>query len=394
MAELSLGDRIAQIRRRRGLTQEQLAERAGISPDVVRKLEQGRRSGTKLATLNALARGLDVRTSDLLTPDVDLDPAESGDKALLLDIRKVLFPSMGEQHLDRPAADIEAIRAGVNSAQKAYARGNYRAVLGELSDLLPAIEIALASGVSSDITRLASLAYKTLAETLIQTRHDDLAQEAVRRSLINAEGASDPVLYARAGENSSWIMLLHGRFIDAGETASHLAGTIEPTFGASEYERLDTFGRLHVQASAAASRDNNVGAAEEHISVARAVAARIGGGNLYSSRFGPARVAMAESENAIVLGDPETALQVGRTVRLSGTSGKRHLLTLAEAQMSMRDYAGALDTMKGAKAISPEWLINQRLARRLVRDLLDSRGVRWAKNSGLADLASEMKIAV
>jgi transcriptional regulator with XRE-family HTH domain len=394
MPEMPLGERIAQIRRRRGMTQEELADRAGVSPDVIRKLEQGRRTGAKLATLNALARGLSVRTSELLTPDVDLDPAENGDKALLLDVRRILFPAMGDQVLDRPAADIEAIRAGVGTVRAAYARGAYRVVLGEFSELLPAIEIALASDTSTDTARLAALAFKALAETLIQTRHDDLAQEAVRRSLVSAEGASDPILYARCGENSSWIMLLHGRFVDAEVTASYLARTIEPSIAATDRRRLDTYGRLRVQASAAASRDNNVSAAQEHISVARAVAARLGGGDLYTSRFGPARVAMAESENAIVQGNPETALRVGRTVRLSGTPGKRHLLTLAEAQLSMRDFAGAAGTLNGARALAPEWLVNQRLARSLVRDLLDSQGVRWARNSGLADLASEMKIAV
>jgi transcriptional regulator with XRE-family HTH domain len=376
------------------MTQEELAERAGISADVIRKLEQGRRTGAKLSTLNALARGLDVRTSELLTPDVDLDPSENGDKALLLDVRRVLFPPMGDRHLDRPATDLAAIRAGVGSVRSAYAHGAYRAALGELSDLLPAIEIALSSDASAELARLSSLAYKVLAETLIQTRHDDLAQEAVRRSLVSAQDAADPVLYARCGENSSWIMLLHGRFVDAEATASHLAGTIEPSFTSTDHRQLDAYGRLRVQASAAASRDNNVSAVEEHISVARAVAARLGGGDLYTSKFGPARIAMAESENAIVLGDPETALSVGRTVRLSGTSGKRHLLTLAEAQLSLRDFEGSFNTLKGAKSLSPEWLVNQRLARRLVRDLLDSRGVRWARNSGLADLASEMKIAV
>jgi transcriptional regulator with XRE-family HTH domain len=376
------------------MTQEELAERAGISADVIRKLEQNRRSGTKLTTLNALARGLDVRTSDLLTSNLDLDSSENGDKALLLGIRRVLFPSMGDQHLDRPSTDLAGIETGINSVHSAYSNGAYRAALGEFSDLLPAIEIALASDTSGGVARLASLAYKTLGETLIQTRHDDLAQEAVRRSLVNAQNAADPILYARCGENSSWIMMLHGRFADAGATAAYLARTIEPTFATTEQRRLDTYGRLHVQASAAASRDNNVSAADEHISVARAVAARIGGGEIYSSKFGPARVAMAESENAIVMGDPESALRVGSTVRLSGKSGKRHLLTLAEAQLSMRDFAGALDTINSAKTLASEWLLNQRLARQLVRDLLDARGPRWTQNSGVADLASEMKIAV
>lgn len=39
--DTSIADRLTQLRRSRGLTQEQLAEAAGISVGVIRKLEQG-----------------------------------------------------------------------------------------------------------------------------------------------------------------------------------------------------------------------------------------------------------------------------------------------------------------------------------------------------------------
>jgi hypothetical protein len=162
----------------------------------------------------------------------------------------------------------------------------------------------------------------------------------------------------------------------------------------TDRRQLDTYGRPRVQASAAASRDNNLKAAREHISVDRAVAARLGGSTLYRANFGPARIAMAESENAVTPGDPETALRVGRTVRLSGTAGKRHLLTMAEAQIAVRDFTGALATLNSARSLASEWLANQCLAHRLVRDLLDVVPVRRARDNGLADLADDMRIPV
>ncbi|GAA1182297.1 hypothetical protein GCM10009654_44430 [Streptomyces hebeiensis] len=48
--ESGMGDRVAELRLRRGMTQEQLAERAGLSVDVVRKLEQGRRKTARLSS--------------------------------------------------------------------------------------------------------------------------------------------------------------------------------------------------------------------------------------------------------------------------------------------------------------------------------------------------------
>lgn len=386
-----VGTRLAQIRRRRSMTQEELADRSGISADVIRRLEQGRRSGAQLRTLSALARALDVRTSDLLSPDTELDSLENGDSATLLDIRRILFPMVGTDGIsDGPIVTPDAVGARLADAQAGYSRGTYRATLANLAEVIPAVERNLRESPSPEASRLVSLAYKSLAEVLIQIRHDDLAQDAVRRSMFHAEGASDPLLYALCGESASWIMILHARFADAQQSSMNLARSIEPPISSTDRTQMEIYGRLCVQASAAASRDNDIEAASESMSLARAVAHRLGGDNVYRPTFGPARIAVAESENAMVTGDPESALRIGQTVQLQGTLGKRHLLTVAEAQVSLRDYSGAMATLNQARAIAPEWLRHQRLGRRMVRDLLDVVPIRAARENGLADLAADM----
>ena len=59
------GRNVCLIRRRRGLTQEQLAERAGLSRDTVHKLEGGKRF-PRLATVLDLADTLAVDPCALL----------------------------------------------------------------------------------------------------------------------------------------------------------------------------------------------------------------------------------------------------------------------------------------------------------------------------------------
>lgn len=61
-----MGDRLAELRLRRNLTRERLAECAGLSVDVIRKLEQGRRNSPRLSTVNALASALDTEPSYLV----------------------------------------------------------------------------------------------------------------------------------------------------------------------------------------------------------------------------------------------------------------------------------------------------------------------------------------
>jgi transcriptional regulator with XRE-family HTH domain len=62
-----LAERLAHIRRHRArLRREELAERAGVSADLVASLEQGRLANPTLRTLARLARALGVPLVELV----------------------------------------------------------------------------------------------------------------------------------------------------------------------------------------------------------------------------------------------------------------------------------------------------------------------------------------
>jgi transcriptional regulator with XRE-family HTH domain len=60
----ALGNRISTVRRERGVTQEQLAERTGFTVITIGYIEQGRRS-PRIATLFKIAECLKVSIGDL-----------------------------------------------------------------------------------------------------------------------------------------------------------------------------------------------------------------------------------------------------------------------------------------------------------------------------------------
>jgi transcriptional regulator with XRE-family HTH domain len=66
--EHTLGARLQKLREARGLSQEKLAFRSGISVSLMTKLEQGAKGGLNpnLATLQALARGLELPLLELM----------------------------------------------------------------------------------------------------------------------------------------------------------------------------------------------------------------------------------------------------------------------------------------------------------------------------------------
>jgi transcriptional regulator with XRE-family HTH domain len=61
------GEKLAQLRHGRGWTQEMLADRAGVSIVLVRKLEQNARRSARVSTLSALGRALNVPVGVLIS---------------------------------------------------------------------------------------------------------------------------------------------------------------------------------------------------------------------------------------------------------------------------------------------------------------------------------------
>ncbi|MFA6691465.1 MAG: helix-turn-helix transcriptional regulator [Saccharofermentanales bacterium] len=59
-------DMIRRLREAAGLTQEKLAEAAGVSPLSIRNIETGRTVDPKARTLAAIARALGVSTDNLV----------------------------------------------------------------------------------------------------------------------------------------------------------------------------------------------------------------------------------------------------------------------------------------------------------------------------------------
>ncbi|WP_217708210.1 helix-turn-helix domain-containing protein [Nonomuraea rhodomycinica] len=107
----TIGERIRSVRKRRGLTQQGLADLAGVSASLIRKLEQDARRDVRLETLRKIAVALKVPTTSLMIRH-DAEPADEQTLDLWGPVRRALYGLEGPP-LDAPT------REGLGSALEA-----------------------------------------------------------------------------------------------------------------------------------------------------------------------------------------------------------------------------------------------------------------------------------
>ncbi|MEU7165999.1 helix-turn-helix transcriptional regulator [Streptomyces morookaense] len=389
MAE-SIGDRIGRVRRRRGMTQEQLAEASGVSVATIRKLERNDRDSARMSTLRQLAQALGVKTTDLMQTGPIAPPvAPEADPAGILAVRRVITPARGlgrvvlaDDTADAPT--LTGLRASLHEGNRLYQGDNYAATVEALPSLLT--EAAQLAELSDGDAWLAALevqaqAYQLAGSTLIHLRHDDLAYQALSRAIDLAEQSGNQVLAASAVVSLCWLLLRQRRFDEAEQVAVATADAIEPSFRHSTAGHLGTWGWLLLRASAAAVRNNRGPEAADLTRQAKAAAVLVGREVIdyheYWTTFGPTTVAMKEVENAMVQREYSKALVLSAQVvmprRSTSNNRNRHLLDLAAAHSEQRNHAQAVEILTGIKHAAPEWLRYQRYARDITVTLVTRR---------------------
>ena len=159
-AEPALGDNLARIRVSKGLTQEDLEERSGVSVSTIRKLEQSDRKSARVSTLRKLAQALNVRTSDLFQPSPEpVSPPDETVHADLFALRRTLKPVRGLTGVQLPDLDgpvtYESVRASFLAANRLYREDDYRAVVQTIPSLLLEARSLLADAHGGDEERAA-----------------------------------------------------------------------------------------------------------------------------------------------------------------------------------------------------------------------------------------------
>jgi transcriptional regulator with XRE-family HTH domain len=367
---LTLGERIRELRKRRGLSQRELAGMSGVSVSLVRKLEQGEREDTTTATLRKLAVALNVPTTVLLGHRPQPSSGSSAGTERLTD---GIWDALAH-----PMPALEPVSGdGLSSALGAAVRLYHDNRYADLAAVLP----GLLRDAQVGPVLLRSRAYQLAGSLLVQTRQRDAARVALDRSLADAHRSGSQLDAASAVITMCWLLLSEGRFGEVFTLASGWADQVEPKLSVATPAQLAAWGWLLLRASAAAIRDNRPADAAHTMRLAEAAAAAIGPDrgsyHTYWTTFGRATVAMKTVENAVIDDKPGLALQLAERVpphlRPTSDNRNRHLLDVSHAHLMLRHYGDAFDVLYRLSGEAPVWLTHQPAAKTLLAKIITKR---------------------
>jgi transcriptional regulator with XRE-family HTH domain len=366
------GDRIREARKRRGMTQRELAEAAGLSLSAVKKIEQGTLGQLRLETARRLAVALGVTTLAIADPSPQ-PQAELSDGGMWAAASGALL-SPGEAVAEAEEPVTERGTADVLlSAVKLYHDNEY----GRLARALPLL-MRDARGASP---LLRSRTMQLAGSVMVQTHNHAAARVALTQAQADAEATGSELDAGSTVITLCWLLLVEGRFGEVRSLAARWADRVEPRLSQATNQEISTWGWLLLRGSAAAIRDNRPDEAADMMRLAEAAALAAGnergGYRQYWTSFGPATAAMKHVENAVVSGRPDVALRLADRVppglRPTSDNRNRHLLDVSAANAELKRYDEAVGVLKQLKGEAGPWLAEQRMARDILHRIVQRR---------------------
>lgn len=389
--QATIGDRLRSARKRRGLTQAELAERSGVSVSLIRKLEQGELDDTRLETARRLAIALRMETSALIVRP-DADAPDEGDVQLWRGVRRALEGATAGGPLDAPT--LGGVKAAFDASKPLFRGGEFTELIPVLTTLLRDGDtlVESANGGGTEARRLRSRIRQMTAWLMTLTWQFDTADLAIRLALDDAPDVRSAVPIMDA---ECWRYIRQGDLAKAREVAIKWADEIEPRrISRASRDDLASWGLMLLRVSTAAVRDNRPGEADDALTFARMAAMGIrriehnsDDGLLHA--FGPKTVAMLKAENAMVEGKPDVTISFSNQLNGDGYPlpwvWNRHRLDVAAAHASMRQYPEALAVLQEVRQELPEWIVKQRYARDTLGQIIEKRRSLTPEMRELAD---------
>jgi transcriptional regulator with XRE-family HTH domain len=388
--EWAIGERIANHRARRGLTQEELAGLVGISLSMMKKIESGDRLVTKFSQLVSFAQALRVKDLRELT-GVPLPLMPDGCRGHpSADVVRTAMIDRGRVAGEAP--DLDRLAQGIEWAWQAWQEPSafrYAVVGQQLPALIRQCEAAVqlhGDAARRRALREASKLYQLVRTWTKRVGEHELSFLAADRAVSYALDADDPDLNAAAAWNLAMILSTQGKTGSSRAVLYRAIDELRPYLDEDAGPaRLAVFGGLHLLGATEAAREDMGDEAHRLLDVAERLAARVGETNHFRMVFGPTNVALHRMTTALELGQTTRALETAERVAIDRSPAVERRLTYhldaARSYAKKRNDVAAVFMIERIHRESPEELRYNVLVRETLRQLMSR-----AKPAVLPDL--------
>ncbi|RYJ22621.1 N-acetylglucosamine-1-phosphate uridyltransferase [Streptomyces sp. L-9-10] len=380
-----LGYKLRRARKLAGLTQEGLAERADVSVDVIRQLEQRRKGSARLPTLHALSKGLGVELTSLLGDPPGVPSNGEGDPPQMVALRRAIMPPLYAPVPEPTGVEtltVELLRAEIADAWTLY----HDAEFGRLMEILPGViaDARQTASVGTSEERAGGQAALGKALQLgghlsIRMGKTDLALSSLERAIAAADASSDPLLGPMIANSVAWAYQRQNRLDDAIAVALCAADRVKST-RFDDAEGVKVWGGLTMSAATSYARSRDYERADTMMRAAEREAVRVGKmptseDNRMVSVFSKSSVRIERVRLAVQFGHPEEALELAKGMRLSKDTPPSWrtwlLLDVARAHTDVGNAEGAVKALESLRRFAPTWMRHHTLAVSIVEELWD-----------------------
>ncbi|WFE24839.1 helix-turn-helix domain-containing protein [Solwaraspora sp. WMMD791] len=312
ITELPIGRRIAQLRARRGLTQQVFADRIGKSHSWVDKVERGIRSLDRISVIHTVAAVLGVTPETILAPTTSSRPEPATDTtAAAVEHLRAALARYDTPTPDQPTPSAADLHHRIQYAWTAYQHAHYPQLLRMLPDLLT--HTRHTTTARADAAHLQTRVYRLTAHLLTKLDEAHLAWLAADRAITTAAG--HPWHTAAAAIPLTQALRALHRPTLAIQAALTAVPLIDPA--ATDHPAPDDHaltGTLLIEAALAAATGNDPTTAHQLTDRADELAATMShrqrrpDDSDTTTGFGPTAVELARAHIATALGDPRQAI--------------------------------------------------------------------------------------
>ncbi|MFE3873300.1 helix-turn-helix domain-containing protein [Kitasatospora sp. NPDC059146] len=369
------GERIAQYRKLRHLTQRELAARAHISYSMLTKVEQGAKPATP-AVIAAVARALFVQTVDLTGQPYVTELQQDELDVLIQPIREALDlydlgadPEVAPRSMDELHSASEQLCAQIRETR-----------IKDAARTLPALMIeattAAHTAPSEKAWQVLASTYRTAYDITTKLGYSDLCVVALDRMAWAAERASDPVVAGVRQYLRSLVYLRAGQY----DIGKRLVGVGMGTLEQADHSRPRdvAVGQLHLGAAMLAARSGDGDTAAEHIAEAERIAEVTGEAmRVHWLSFGPTNVAVHQvatlAEQYRYAEAVRAAEQVQIPAEWPASRAAAHIAEVARAQLWIGRSEASLKSLQRARELAPQQMRYHPMVRETVTGLVSAR---------------------